>query len=219
MSQYKYFCALQKDNAGFEEYDALNKNNGKAPASITCIDEKTYKYEVTLTESLKPATEYKVVLNGVSNAIGQETYDVLSFTTKALEAGEAYYTIGKGGVVTADGEEIADGTFAESVDTIVVKANKGYKAVVKVNGTPVTENNKYGEYTIGTTNGAKVDIDFVTAEEPEFSKPYTFGYIDGEAGYVSYTFVRLNMALPETDFGVIVSNDLSKLKNMDSINF
>lgn len=32
---FKYFCALQKDNAGFEEYDALNKNNGKAPASYT----------------------------------------------------------------------------------------------------------------------------------------------------------------------------------------
>ena len=191
--------------------------NGKIPASVECVDEGNQKYEVTLAETLQPETEYKVSLNGVFNTIGQETYDVLSFTTKALEAGEAYYTIGNGGIVTAGGEEIADGTYADAVNTIVVKANKGYKAVVKVNGTEIEENNKYGEYTIDTTIGAVIDIDFVTAEEPEFSKPYTFGYIDDEAGYVSYTFVRLNMALPTTDFGVIVSNDSSKLNDKDGV--
>lgn len=35
VAAFEYFCALQKDNAGFAKYDALNKNNGKAPASYT----------------------------------------------------------------------------------------------------------------------------------------------------------------------------------------
>ena len=186
--------------------------NGKAPASVTCIDEKTYKYEVTLTELLKPETEYKVSLNGVSNAIGQETYDVLSFTTRALEAGEAYYTIGKGGVVTANGEEIADGTFAEAAGTIVVKANKGYKAVVKVNGSEIAENNKYGEYTIDTTNGAEIEVTFEEAVTPSFSTPVSF--VDESAPDTSYTFVRLNMATDS--FGVIVSKDSNKLNAEDA---
>lgn len=35
VAAFEYFCALQKDNAGFAKYDALNQNNGKAPASYT----------------------------------------------------------------------------------------------------------------------------------------------------------------------------------------
>jgi hypothetical protein len=56
-----------------------------------CIDTENQKYEVVLKETLKPETEYKVSLNGVSNAIGQETCDVLSFTTKA----QLSYYLGK----------------------------------------------------------------------------------------------------------------------------
>ncbi len=186
--------------------------NGKVPASVKCVDEGNQKYEVTLAETLQPETEYKVSLNGVLNTIGQETYDVLSFTTKALEAGEAYYTIGKGGVVTAGGEEIADGTYADAVNTIVVKANKGYKAVVKVNGTELEENNKYGEYTIDTTNGAEIEVTFEEAVTPSFSTPVSF--VDESAPDTSYTFVRLNMATDS--FGVIVSKDSNKLNAEDA---
>ena len=186
--------------------------NGKAPANITCIDEENQKYEVALAENLQPETEYKVSLNRISNAIGQTTYDVLSFTTKALEAGEAYYTIENGGVVTAGGEEIADGTFAEAAGTIVVKANKGYKAVVKVNGTEIAENNKYGEYTIDTTNGAEIEVTFEEAVTPSFSTPVSF--VDESAPDTSYTFVRLNMATDS--FGVIVSSDQNKLNAEDA---
>ena len=186
--------------------------NGKIPASVECIDTENQKYEVTLAETLQPETEYKVSLNGVLNTIGQETYDVLSFTTRALEAGEAYYTIENGGIVTAGGEEIADGTYAETAGTIVVKANKGYKAVVKVNGTELEENNKYGEYTIDTTNGAEIEVTFEEAVTPSFSTPVSF--VDESAPDTSYTFVRLNMATDS--FGVIVSSDQNKLNAEDA---
>jgi len=228
----EYFSA-QVDNSEATELDKITLDfnatpanasianirvNGKIPASVTCVSEEYQKYEVVLKEALQPETEYKVSLNGILNTIGQETYDVISFTTRALEAGEAYYTIGNGGIVTAGEEVITDGTFAEAVSIIVVKANKGYKAVVKVNGTEIAENNKYGEYTIDTANGAEIEVLFEAAETPLFSTPLSF--VSEEEPDASYTFVRLNMILPETDFGVIVSSDSDKLdaEDVDGVN-
>ena len=124
-----------------------------------------------------------------------------------MEDGEAYYSIKDGGIVKAGGEEISNATSANAVSEIVVKANKGYKAVVKVNGEEISEG-KYGAYSIDTSAGADIEVDFVLEEVPSFSTPFKFF---DNVNATSYTFVRLNMALPATDFGVIVSKDADKL--------
>ena len=181
--------------------------NGKIPANVTLVDKAEQTYKVTLSETLKPETEYQLSLNGIYNTIGHSTYDVLSFTTRALAANEIYYDISGSGIVeTAEGEAVKTNTLTEDEKVVLtVKANKGCDAVVKVNNESI-EAVAYGKYEINASEGAYVDIDFVAVsdeEEPSFiSIPYAF--VEGNR---SYTFARLNKSLAKGSFGVIVSKD------------
>ncbi len=192
--------------------------NGKAPLSIELEDEEDQIYKLTLSETLKPNSSYQLSLNGVSNTVGQSAYSDISFTTRAPEGNEVFYDIsGAGTVKDADGN-IANGTFKEAQSiALTVKPNKGYEAVVKVNNETVSETS-YGLYNITVTDGAYIDIDFTAVSDeavPQFTTPFKF--VDGDT---SYTFVRLNIVLPTTDFGVIVSSDQDKLsaEDVDGVN-
>ena len=189
--------------------------NGKAPSKIDLYDEEDQIYKLTLAEKLKPNTSYKLSLNGVANMVGQTASYDISFATRAPEGNEVLFDIsGNGTVKDADGV-IKNGDFKESQNiALTVKPNKGYEATVKVNEEVVNETS-YGLYNITVTNGAVIDIDFTEAvsEEPSFSAPVSF--VDENEPDTSYTFVRLNMVLPATDFGVIVSKDASKLSADD----
>jgi len=181
--------------------------NGEVPEKITCTDEKNQKYKVELAEELKPETEYLVSLNGIYNTTGQTTYDTIAFKTRAVNNGEIYFDISGSGIVeTAGGDAINNNTFvnAESI-SVTVKANKGYDAVVKING-EITEATSYGKYVINASEGVYADIDFVAVPEEEapafISVPYAF--IEENR---CYAFARLNKALEKGTFGVIASKE------------
>ena len=91
--------------------------------------------------------------------------------------------------------------------------------LIEVNEEVINEAS-YGLYNISVTNGAVIDIEFneISSEVPQFTAPVCF--VDEESPDTTYTFVRINMLLPETDFGVIVSSDSDKLdaEDVDSAN-
>jgi len=180
--------------------------NGKFPESITLTDEEKQIYKLTLSEKLKPQTEYKLSLNGVSNTVGQLAYNDVVFKTRALNGNEVYYDISGAGIVKAGEEEVKNGTFTE-VDshTLTVKPNKGYEAVVKVNGEAVEES-AYATYNVAVTDGALVEISFTALAEEEAPSFISIPYIFTE-GSTSYTFARINKALGSKNYGVIVSED------------
>jgi len=194
--------------------------NGKAPLSIEEYDEEDQIYKVTLSEKLKPQTEYRLSLNGVANTVGQMAYNDITFTTRAPKDNEVIFNISGTGTVKDSEGDIKNGDFkeAESI-ALTVKPNKGYQAVVKVNEEVINEAS-YGLYNISVTNGAVIDIEFneISSEVPQFTAPVCF--VDEESPDTTYTFVRINMLLPETDFGVIVSSDSDKLdaEDVDSAN-
>lgn len=180
--------------------------NGKLPASIALEDEENQIYKLTFAEKLKPMTEYKLSLNGVSNTIGQTAYNEVAFTTGALKGNEIYYDISGAGIVKSEDEEIKNGSFSEKGShNLTVKPNKGYEAVVKVNGEEIAAG-AYATYDITVTDGAYVEISFVAVDEeaaPSFvSVPYIF-----TEGNTSYTFARINKSIGNKNYGVIASAD------------
>ena len=192
--------------------------NGKAPLSIELDDEEDQIYKLTLSETLKPNSSYQLSLNGVANMVGQTAYNDISFTTRAPEGNEVFYDISGNGTVKDAHGNIANGTLKEAQSiSLIVKPNVGYEAVVKVNNETVSETS-YGLYNITVTDGAYIDIDFNAVSNeavPQFTTPFKF--VEGDT---SYTFVRLNVELPTTDFGVIVSSDQDKLsaEDVDGVN-